>query len=62
MPCFKGKGALSAPECASFFFTNIVILFFIPKMVLNNHDSRFTSNFGKVLWEFLVTSILFTSV
>ena len=45
IPCFKGEGALSAPECANLFFSNIVRLFGVPKMVLHDHDSRFTSNF-----------------
>ena len=43
--CFKGKGALSAPECANLFFSNIIRLFGVPKMVLHDRDSRFTSNF-----------------
>ena len=45
IPCFKGEGALSAPECADLFFSKIVRLFGVPKMVLHDHDSRFTSNF-----------------
>ena len=49
IPCFKGKGALSAPECANLFFSNIVRLFGIPKMVLHDYNSRFTSNFWKAL-------------
>ena len=34
IPCFKGKGALSAPEYASLFFYNIARLFGAPKMVV----------------------------
>ena len=45
IPCFKGKGALSAPECANPLFLNIVRLFDVPKMVSHDRDSRFTSNF-----------------
>ena len=29
-PCFKSEGAVSAPECASIFFSNIVRLFDVP--------------------------------
>ena len=29
--CFKGEGALSAPECANLFFSNIVRLFGVQK-------------------------------
>ena len=61
IPCFKSGGALSAPDCARFFFSNIVSLFGIPKMVLDDRDSRFTSNFWKALWELLGTKVLFTS-
>ena len=61
IPCFKGEGALSTPECANLFFSNIVRLFGIPKMVLYNRDLRFTSNFWKALWEFLDTKVFFTS-
>ena len=31
IPCFKGEGALSAPECANLFFSNIVRLFGVPE-------------------------------
>ena len=31
IPCFKGKGALNAPECANAFFSNIFRLFGVPK-------------------------------
>ena len=61
IPCFKGEGVLSTPECADLIFSNIVRLFGVLKMVLHNHDSKFTSNFWKALWEFLGTKILFTS-
>ena len=44
-----------------FFFSNIVRLFGVPKIVLHDHDSRFTSNFWKALWELLGTKVLFTS-
>ena len=33
IPCFKGEGALSAPECADLFFSNIVRLFGVVKIV-----------------------------
>ena len=69
IPCFKGEGALSTPEYANlvflnivFFFLNLVRLFGIPKMVLHDRDSRFTSSFWKALWELLGTKVLFTSV
>ena len=42
IPCFKGEGALSTPECANLFFSNTVRLFSAPKMVLRDRDSRFT--------------------
>ena len=61
IPCFKGEGALSATECDDIYFSNIVRLFGIPKMVLHDHDSRFTSNLCKALWELLGTKVLFTS-
>ena len=61
IPCFKGKGALSASDCANLFFSNIIRLFGIPKIVLHDHNSRFTSNFWKALWELLGTRVLFTS-
>ena len=56
--CFKGKGALSAPKCANLFFSNIVRLFGVPKMVLHDYDSRFASNFWKALWELIGTNVL----
>ena len=62
IPCFKGEGGLSALECARFFFSNIVRLFGVPKMLLHDSNSRFTSNFWKALWELLGTKVLFTSV
>ena len=61
IPCFKGEGALSTPECANLFFSNIVRLFGGLKIVLHDCDSRFTSNFWKALWEFLGTKVLFKS-
>lgn len=61
IPCFKGEGELSAPECANLFFANVVRLFGLPKMVLHDRDSRFTSNFWRALWELLGTKVLFTS-
>ena len=61
IPCFKGEGALSAPECANLLLSNIFRLFGVPKMVLHDHDSRFTFNFWKALWEFLGNKVLFTS-
>ena len=45
IPCFKGEGALNAPECANLFFLTIVRLFGVLEMILHDHDSRFTSNF-----------------
>ena len=45
IPCFKGEGALSTPECTNLLFSNIVRLFGVPKMILHDHDSRFISNF-----------------
>ena len=59
IPCFKGKGALSAPEYANLFFSHIVRLFGVPKVALHNYDSRFTSRFWKALWELLGTKLLF---
>ena len=61
IPCFKGEGALSALECANLFFSTIVRLFVVPKMVFYDRNSRFTSNFWKVLWGLLETKVLFTS-
>ena len=43
------------PECANFFFSNIVKLFGIPKIALYDNDSRFTSKFWKALWKLLGT-------
>ena len=40
IPCFKGEGALSATECANVFFSHIVRLFGVPKIVLYEHDKR----------------------
>ena len=50
------------PECANPFFSNIVRLFGLPKIVLHDHDSRFSYNFCKAFWEFLGPKVLFTSV
>ena len=61
IPCFKGEGALSALECAHLFFSNIVRFFGVPKMVVHDRDSKFTSNFWEALWELLGTKVLFTS-
>ena len=49
IPCFKGEAALKTPECINLFFSNMVRLFGIPNIVLHDRDSRFTSNFWKVL-------------
>ena len=49
IPCFKGDGVVSAPECANLFFSHIVRLFGIPKKVLYDRDSKFPSNFWKGL-------------
>ena len=59
IPCSKGKGVLSAPECANPCFSNI-IRFGILKIVLYDHNSGFTSNFWKALWESLGIKVLFT--
>ena len=61
IPCFKGEGAPNIPECTNLFFLNIVRLFGVPKMVLHDHDSRFTSKFWRALWEYLCTKVLLTS-
>ena len=61
IPWFKGERALSAPECANLFFSNIVRLFGVLKIVLHDQYSRLTSNFCKALWELLGTKVLFTS-
>ena len=61
IPCFKGEGALFAPECANLLFLNIVRLVIVPKIVLHNHNSWFTSNFWKSLCELLGTKVLFIS-
>ena len=61
IPSFKGKGAFSSLECASLLFSNIIGLFGVPKIVLHDRDSRFTSNFWKALREWLGTKVLFTS-
>ena len=45
IPCFKGEGALSVPKYANLFFSNIISFFGVPKIVLHDHDSRFTFNF-----------------
>ena len=45
IPYFKGEGALSASGGANLFFSNIIQLFGVPKIVLHDCDSRFTSNF-----------------
>ena len=47
--------------CAYLFFSNIIGLFGVTKMVLYNHDLGFTSNFWKALLELLGTKVLFTS-
>ena len=60
IPCFKGEGALSAPKSANLLFSNIVRLVGILKMVLHDHDSTFTSNFWKTLWESSGTKVFFT--
>ena len=60
-PCFKGEGALSTPECANLFFSRIIMLFGVPKMILHDRDSRYTSSFLNALWEFLGTKVLFIS-
>ena len=45
IPYIKGEGPVNALECANLFFLNIVRLFGIPKTVLYDGDSRFSSNF-----------------
>ena len=41
IPYFKGAEPLSAPKFANLFFSNIIQLFGVPKMVLHDHESRF---------------------
>ena len=48
--CLKGEGVLSTPEHANLFFSTIVQLFGVPKTVLYDHDSWFTSKLWKALW------------
>ena len=62
IPCFKSEGALSAPEYTNLFFSNIIRLFGVLKMLLHDRDSRFSSSFWKALWDFLGTKVLFASV
>ena len=45
IPCFKGEGALSAPECAILFFSNILRLFGVLKIVL--YDCGLYPTFGR---------------
>ena len=59
--CFEGKGALSAPECANVFFSHNFRLLALPKMGLQDCNSRLASILWKALWEFLETKILFSS-
>ena len=43
IPVLIGEGALSAPEVARLFFKHVVQLFGILRVVLHDHDARFTS-------------------
>ena len=49
VPCRAGEGQLTAPEVAKLFFENWVRFFGIQKVVLHDHDARFTAAFLKAL-------------
>ena len=48
-----GEGALSALEVARLFFKHVVQFFGIPRVVLHDHDARFTAHFWLCLLELL---------
>ena len=49
LPCRAGEGQLTVPEVAKLLFENWVRFFGILKVVLHDHDARFTAIFLKVL-------------
>lgn len=51
------KTAVSAPEVATLFFREVVRHHGIPKSIISDRDSRFTSMFWKALWQQLGTKL-----
>ena len=61
VPCRAGEGQLTAPEVANLFFVNWARFFGIPKVILHDHDGRFTAAFWKALWSIMGTQTVFSS-
>lgn len=58
IPCKKNLGA---PEAAHLFIKHIFALHGMPRSIVSDRDSRFTSNFWQALFENLGTSLRFSS-
>ena len=52
---------LDAPEVASLFFYHIVYRFDMPRSIVHDRDSRFTSEFWTHLWRLLGSKTLLSS-
>ena len=53
IPVSIEEGALSTPEVACLFFEQVVRLFGIPRVVLQDRAAHFTTHFWRYLWELL---------
>ena len=51
------KTTASAPETARLFFDHVVKLHGLPKSVVSDHDSKFTSKFWKTLFQTMGTKL-----
>ena len=61
VPCYMGKGELSALQVASLFFNAVVRLFGLPDEVLYDRDPRFTADFWMHLWDTMGSRAVFNS-
>ena len=64
IPCSfgRGDGGLTAPVVDSLFFDYIVRHFGVPKSVLHDRNTCFTSHFWRTFWALLGTKVIFLSV
>ena len=49
--------SISAPEVAKIFFNNVFRYHGLPKVIISNRDTKFTSHFWKILFEQLGTKL-----
>ena len=61
VPCYIGKGELSAEQVATLFFNAVVRLFGLPDEVLHDRDPRLTADFWRHLRDTMSSRAVFSS-